>query len=195
MPVYFNCDVDSGRPAARVGDRVSCPKHGITSIVSGSPDTFHDDQPAARVGDKTSCDDTLVEGSDSVFINGKPAAFVGCATAHGGKITTGSPTVFMGVTGVGTDFNKNLEQFSMSLDLNTMHESGNHNDLAYNHIAVRITKFDGTYLTTTSTDEHGITHRFYTKEQEEVIAWADFGHWEISEEFEVIELADWEETT
>ena len=82
----------------------------------------------------------------------------------------------------------------MSLNFNMMHEAGNHNDISYEHIAVEITKLDGTYLTTTSTDGHGITHRFYTKEQEDVIAWADFGHWDVSEEFEVIDSDDGEET-
>jgi uncharacterized Zn-binding protein involved in type VI secretion len=97
MAVYLNCNSDNGRPAARLGDSVSCPKHGTASIISGSPDTRFDNMPAARVGDKTSCGDTLIEGSDTIYINGLPAAFVGCATAHGGKITSGSPTVFIGM--------------------------------------------------------------------------------------------------
>ena len=193
MAVYLNCCAGSGRPAARVGDSVACPKHGTVSIVSGSPDTFHNDQPAARVGDKTSCGATIIEGSDSIYINGKPAAFVGCATTHAGKITSGSPTVFIGKTEVGTDLDKDLEQFSMSVDFNTMHEAGNYNGISYEHIAVEITKPDGTYLTITSTDENGITKRIYTKEQEDVIAWADFGHWDVSEEFEVTDCDDGEE--
>jgi len=194
MAVYLNCNEDNGRPAARVGDSVECPKHGTVSIVSGSPNTNHNRKPAARVGDKTSCGATIIEGSGSVRINGKPAAFVGCATTHGGKITSGSPTVFVGKTEVESDPDKRLEPFSMSVDFNLMHEAGNHNDIAYDLIAVEITKPDGTYLTTTSTDEHGITHRFFTQEQEEVIAWADFGHWEVSEEFEVIDFDEGEET-
>lgn len=194
MSVYLNCNPDNGRPAARVGDSVNCPKHGAVSIVSGSPNTHHNGKPAARVGDKTSCGATIVEGSDSVYINGKPAAFVGCATTHDGKITSGSPDIFIGKTEEGTTLDKHLEPYSMSVDLNMMHEAGNHNDISYSHIAVVITKPDGTYLTTTSTDEHGITHRFYTKEQEEVIAWADFGHWEVSEEFEDIDYDDGEDT-
>ncbi|MBT1070825.1 PAAR domain-containing protein [Pelotalea chapellei] len=193
MPVYLNCSAGNGRPAARVGDSVSCSKHGTVSIVSGSQNTQHDGKSAARVGDKTSCGATILEGSDSVLINGKPAAFVGCATTHGGKITSGSPTIFVGKAEIGTDLDKDLEPYSMSLDLSTMHEAGNHNDISYDRIAVEITKPDGTYITTISTDEHGITSRFYTKEQEEIIAWADFGHWEVSEEFEVIDCDDAEE--
>ena len=78
----------------------------------------------------------------------------------------------------------------MSIDLNMMHAAGNHNDLSYDQVAVKIMKQDGTYLITLSTDEHGITQRFYTKVQEDVIAWADFGHWEVSEEFESIDCDD-----
>ncbi len=100
MAVYLNCNAENARPAARAGDSVSCPKHGTVTIVTGSPNTFHNDQPAARVGDKTSCGATIIEGSSSVFINGKPAAYVGCATDHGGKITSGSPTIFIGATNI-----------------------------------------------------------------------------------------------
>jgi len=194
MTVYLNCNPGNGRPVARVGDSVSCPKHGTVSIVSGSPDTFHNGQPAVRIGDKTTCGASIVEGSDSLHINGKPAAFVGCVTTHGGKIVSGSSTIFVGTAEAKTDSDKNIEQFSMSVDFKSMHEAGNHNDISYDHVAVEIIKRDGTYLTTTCTDGHGITHRFYTKEQEDVIAWADFGHWEVSEEFEVMECDDGEET-
>lgn len=194
MAVYLNCNAINGRPAARVGDSVDCPKHGTVTIVSGSPNTYHDEQPAARVGDKTSCGATIIEGSNTVYINGKPAAFVDCSTTHDGKITSGSPTVYIGKNFLGSQHDNRLEPFSMSVDLNMMHEAGNHNGISYDHIAVKITKPDGTYLTTTSTDEHGITHRFYTNEQEEVIAWADFGHWEVSEEFEDIDYDDGEDT-
>jgi len=193
MAVYLNCTSANGRPAARVGDTVSCPLHGTVEIVSGSPNTCHNGQPAARIGDKTSCGATIIEGSDSVYINGKCAAFVGCATTHGGKISSGSPTVFIGKTAVGTDLEKQLESFSIALDLSTMHEAGNHNGESYANMVVEITRPDGTYLTMTSTDEYGITHRFYTKEQEEVVAWLDFGYWEISEEFESIDCDDVEE--
>jgi len=99
MAVYLNCDAGSGQPAARVGDSVSCPKHGTVTIVSGSPTTISGDTLLARVGDNTSCGDVITEGSSSVIIKGQYAAFVGCATGHGGKITSGSPDVFIGTQG------------------------------------------------------------------------------------------------
>jgi len=51
-----------GRRIARVGDRVTCPKHhhGPTVIVSGDPTMLIDGQPAAREGDKTACGATLI---------------------------------------------------------------------------------------------------------------------------------------
>lgn len=193
MAVYFNCNPDNGKPAARVGDSVCCPQHGKVTITSGSGDTSYDGMPAARVGDKTSCDDTIIEGSGSVKINGKLAAFVGCTTAHGGEIITGSPTVFLGNKEAGSPDEPGVS-YSMSVDFSMMQESGDHNDLSHSHIAVKVTKTDGTYLTTTCTDEHGVTHRFYTKEQEDVVVWADFGHWRASEEFEEVHHDDGEET-
>ena len=47
-----------GKPIARVGDKVSCPKRGhggTTTIVSGDPTCMIDGKPAARHGDKTAC--------------------------------------------------------------------------------------------------------------------------------------------
>lgn len=48
----------AGKPIARVGDKVKCPKKGHggeTVIASGDPTCIIDGQPAARHGDKTSC--------------------------------------------------------------------------------------------------------------------------------------------
>jgi uncharacterized Zn-binding protein involved in type VI secretion len=53
----------AGKAIARVGDKVSCPKHGhgsTTTIVSGDPTCMIDGQPAARDGDKTACGAILI---------------------------------------------------------------------------------------------------------------------------------------
>lgn len=44
-----------GGPAARKGDAVACPLHGVASITEGSSSVFINGMPAARMGDKTSC--------------------------------------------------------------------------------------------------------------------------------------------
>ena len=49
-----------GKAVARVGDKVSCPKHRITTIASGDPAMIVDGKPAARAGDMTSCGATLI---------------------------------------------------------------------------------------------------------------------------------------
>ena len=54
-----------GKAIARIGDKVSCPKHGHgqngnTVIASGDPTCLIDGQAAARHGDKTACGATLL---------------------------------------------------------------------------------------------------------------------------------------
>ena len=53
----------AGKPIARVGDKVTCPKRGHrgeTVIATGDPTCIIDGQPAARHGDKTACGATLI---------------------------------------------------------------------------------------------------------------------------------------
>lgn len=53
----------AGKPMARVGDQVTCPKkgHGGTTVIaSGDPGCLIDGRPAARHGDKTACGATLL---------------------------------------------------------------------------------------------------------------------------------------
>jgi uncharacterized Zn-binding protein involved in type VI secretion len=57
-----------GKPVARVGDKVSCPIHGDTTIDSGSPTYIIDGKPTARDGDKTACGATLKATQDHYLI-------------------------------------------------------------------------------------------------------------------------------
>jgi uncharacterized Zn-binding protein involved in type VI secretion len=59
-----------GAPAARVGDRHSCPIHGhvVTPIASGSRKVTIQGAPAARAGDPTGCGASLVVGQSKVSI-------------------------------------------------------------------------------------------------------------------------------
>ncbi len=55
----------AGKPISRIGDKVTCPKHGrngIVTIASGDPTCIIDGQPAARDGDKTDCGAVLIAG-------------------------------------------------------------------------------------------------------------------------------------
>src|SRR5690606_27830726 len=55
-------DID-GKPVARVGDKVACPKCGPTSIVSGDPTIEIDGAIVARHNDATACGSTLIAAS------------------------------------------------------------------------------------------------------------------------------------
>jgi uncharacterized Zn-binding protein involved in type VI secretion len=183
----------SGEPVARLGDEVDCPIHGKTSLVTGSPDTLINGQPAVRVGDRTACGATVIEGSNTFFINGRPAAFVGCATTHGGRIIGGSPTVIIGTKNDAAMVDPDAgtqphdRRYSLGFDFSALHEAGNHNDISYINMPIKITKPDGTYITTIRTDEYGITNRFYTKVEQDIIAWAHSGSWNVTEEYESVE--------
>lgn len=85
------------------------------------------------------------------------------------------------------------QNYSLQFDFSEMHEAGNHNDINYAGMPVKITRPDGTHIATLTTDEHGVTNRFYTKNKEQIIAWAGAGRWEITEEIEMIEDDDVED--
>lgn len=51
-----------GKPIARLGDQVSCPKCGPNTIASGDSTHIIMGKPVARHGDKTACGATLIAG-------------------------------------------------------------------------------------------------------------------------------------
>jgi uncharacterized Zn-binding protein involved in type VI secretion len=53
----------NGKPAARKGDLHSCPRHGVTPIVSGSETVIIEGKPAVRVGDVAACGAVITSGS------------------------------------------------------------------------------------------------------------------------------------
>ena len=61
----------NGRPAARMGDRHSCPLpgHGVLPIISGSPKVLIEGKPSARVGDAIACGARIVTGSPDTYVN------------------------------------------------------------------------------------------------------------------------------
>lgn len=54
---------------ARMGDKVSCPKHGNNPIVSGDTTMIVDGKPVARHGDKTACGAVLIAGQQATIDN------------------------------------------------------------------------------------------------------------------------------
>ncbi|WOD27128.1 PAAR domain-containing protein [Alloalcanivorax xenomutans] len=70
-------DID-GKGVARVGDKVICPKHGpspiITTIATGDPTNIVDGQPVARHGDKTACGATLISSQATSVVDSGASA-------------------------------------------------------------------------------------------------------------------------
>ena len=52
----------NGKPIARVGDKVDCPRkgHGVNAIVEGDPDYLVNGLPVALDGHKTECGCALI---------------------------------------------------------------------------------------------------------------------------------------
>lgn len=50
---------------ARMGDKVSCPRHSGVTIVGGDATMLVDGKPVARHGDKTSCGAVLIASQQS----------------------------------------------------------------------------------------------------------------------------------
>jgi uncharacterized Zn-binding protein involved in type VI secretion len=80
-------DID-GKGVARVGDKVICPKHGpspiITTIATGDPTNLVDGQPVARHGDKTACGATLISSQAASVVDaggGKKGSDLGAVAA------------------------------------------------------------------------------------------------------------------
>ena len=81
-----------GKPLARVGDRVACPRkgHGITTIFSGDPTMLVDGASVARHGDLCSCGAALIasqqlsvtedDSSDHGALKAKQSRFAGLFT-------------------------------------------------------------------------------------------------------------------
>jgi uncharacterized Zn-binding protein involved in type VI secretion len=59
----------AGSGIARMGDKVSCPKHGNNTIASGDTTMIVDGKPVARHGDKTACGATLIAGQQTTIDN------------------------------------------------------------------------------------------------------------------------------
>ncbi|MDR6228657.1 putative Zn-binding protein involved in type VI secretion [Pseudomonas sp. SORGH_AS199] len=88
----------SGKPAARLGDAVACPKCGTTALVQGSTDVAFDGLPAATLGHACGCGAVLSAAViPTVLINGRPAAVLGSLTSHGGVMIGGSGSVIIGL--------------------------------------------------------------------------------------------------
>lgn len=90
----------SGKPAARLGDAVACPKCGTNALVQGSSNVFFDGQPAATLGHACGCGAAVSAAViPNVLINGQPAAVLGSVTSHGGVVIGGAGTVIIGMNG------------------------------------------------------------------------------------------------
>ncbi|WP_278387340.1 PAAR domain-containing protein [Pseudomonas oryzihabitans] len=88
----------SGKPAARLGDAVACPKCGSTALVQGSADVTFDGLSAATLGHACGCGAALSAAViPNVLINGRPAAVLGSLTSHGGVVVGGSGSVIIGL--------------------------------------------------------------------------------------------------
>lgn len=91
-----------GKSIARVGDKVTCPKHnhGPTTIVTGDESMLIDGRPAARHGDKCACGATLI-ASQYVSTAGGGGAGSGAAGGQQPVAASGASTTTARNAGAG----------------------------------------------------------------------------------------------
>lgn len=100
-------DVD-GKPVARIGDQVTCPRKGhgsVTTIVTGDVTAIIDGRPLARHGDLTACGATLMSGqmiayTDDSCSSGQgassvPAAASAASSFAGNKVNHSYDLLFL----------------------------------------------------------------------------------------------------
>lgn len=78
------------------------------------------------------------------------------------------------------------DKYSLAFDFSEMNNSGIWDDVKRSYMPVEITTPDGKYITSIRTDTTCVTDFFYSKKEEDVIAWAGSGDWEVIEEYELI---------
>ncbi|MGH8354039.1 MAG: phospholipase effector Tle1 domain-containing protein [Pseudomonas sp.] len=89
----------SGKPAARIGDKVICPKCGQTAIVTGVSSVIIENMPAATETQGCGCGSTLTGNLiANVLIGGFPAAVQGSTGTHGSQVVSGASTVIIGTS-------------------------------------------------------------------------------------------------
>lgn len=87
----------SGKPAARIGDTVNCPKCGQNAVVTGISSVIFDNMPASTQTQGCACGSTITGNViANVLIGGLPAATVGSTGTHGSVVMSGSPSVIIG---------------------------------------------------------------------------------------------------
>ncbi len=87
----------SGKPAARIGDSVACPKCGQSAIVTGVSSIIIENMPAATQTQGCGCGSTITGAViGNVILEGLPAATLGSTGSHGSVVTSGAGTVIIG---------------------------------------------------------------------------------------------------
>ncbi|NQD93691.1 type IV secretion protein Rhs [Pseudomonas sp. CrR25] len=87
----------SGRPAARIGDTVVCPKCGQNAVVTGISSVLFENMPAATETQGCGCGSTITGNViPTVLIGGLPAATLGSTGSHGSEVTSGAASVLIG---------------------------------------------------------------------------------------------------
>ena len=72
-------------PAARVGDKHICPRHGTNVVIEGGSGLI-DGRAIAREGDRCACGGVIVVGRGGTTLDGRRVACLGARTSCGGII-------------------------------------------------------------------------------------------------------------
>ncbi|MEN3113059.1 PAAR domain-containing protein [Uliginosibacterium paludis] len=159
-------DTIDGKPIARIGNKVTCPKHGCPSttvIISGDVTCMFDGKAVARHGDKTACGATLISSQSLTTVDTGSAGHTRASSVNQGENPSNSSTYVAGleVGKHGEDFD---QRFLLRDSLTGVPLVRQPYKLEFNGVVI-----EG------ETDENGLTQPIPTGNSSESVAWHILG--------------------
>jgi hypothetical protein len=132
-----------------------------------------------------------IKGSNTVRVNKKYVIRHGDTCEMNSGNTTGR-IIFQGMSKTAAKISippvesETPARYSLAFDFSEMEPSGIFDDVKRSFMSVELTTPGGKYLSTLLTDATCVTDLYFSDKEEDVVAWAGSGRWEVAEGYELI---------